>query len=237
MDISITGPKILFEIPIFGTTIKITETIVNSWIIMLVLAVVVLFLTSNMKRVPGKKQLLAEMYVNFINGWVRDSMGEKCMSFAPYIGALFLFNIACNLSGLVGMRPPTTDLNTTLGWSLITAFLIHKTRLKKGVGNYVKGYFEPIFVMLPMNIMSELSTPVSMAFRQFGNLLSGTVVTTLVYSALAALTTAIFNIAVPFLQVGIPAVLSLYFDFFSGCIQAYIFSTLTMVFVAMEMDD
>ena len=107
-----------------------------------------------------------------------------------------------------------------------------------GFLGYLKGYTEPIVVMLPMNIVSEIATPISMAFRHFGNVASGTVVTALVYAALSALSAAVFKFlpgalaSIPFFQVGLPAVLSLYFDIFSSCIQAFIFSMLTMAYVS-----
>ena len=84
--------------------------------------------------------------------------------------------------------------------------------------------------MLPLNILSEIATPVSMSFRHFGNIAGGMVITTLLMGALSALSTAL-HLPIPLLQIGIPGVLSLYFDLFSGCIQAFIFSMLTMAYV------
>ena len=106
-----------------------------------------------------------------------------------------------------------------------------------GVWGWLKGYAEPVAVMLPMNIVSEIAQPISMAFRHFGNIMGGGVLTSLLYSALAAASSLIFGWLpgllgeIPFLQVGIPAVLSLYFDIFSGFVQALVFSLLTMVYV------
>lgn len=237
MDVQINGPRIIAEFPFFGTTIRLTETVVVTWVIMAVIIGLIYFLTRNLKKVPTKRQWFAEMYVGFINNWVKESMGEQGMHFAPYIGTVFLMSLFMNYSSLFGFRPPTADFNTVVGWALITFFLIQKAKLRNGIKNYFKGFLEPIPVMLPMNIISELSTPLSLSFRHFGNLLGGTVITTLVYAGLAALSSAIINIGIPFMQLGIPAVLSLYFDIFTGFIQAYIFCTLTMVFVSMEMDE
>lgn len=234
--VSITGPKIIFEIPILGG-IKVPETVVNSWLIMIVLIFLSYFFTKNMRKIPDKKQLIAEFYVKFINNMVSDTMGKDKIFYAPYIGTLFIFSIVSNLSSLIGLRAPTSDFNTTLAWALITTFLIHRAKMKNGIVGYVRGYMEPVPVMLPLNIVSELSTPISMAFRHYGNIVAGYVITTLLYSALGALTTAVFNITIPILQVGVPAFLSIYFDLFTGFIQAFIFSTLSMVFIAMSLDD
>ena len=107
-----------------------------------------------------------------------------------------------------------------------------------GVGGYLKGFTEPIVVFTPFNILGEIATPVSMAFRHFGNVVSGTVISALVYAALAGASSLLFGWlpgllgTSPWLQVGIPAVLSIYFDLFSSCIQAFIFAMLTMLYIA-----
>ena len=111
-----------------------------------------------------------------------------------------------------------------------------------GLGGYLKGFTTPIAVMTPFNVLSELSTPVSMACRHFGNILSGIVINGLLYTALAVLSSKIFGLIpgavgailsqVPILDVGIPAVLSVYFDWFTGVIQAYIFCMLTTMYIA-----
>ena len=113
--------------------------------------------------------------------------------------------------------------------------LITHYKLKGGVGNYLKGFTEPIFVMTPLNILSEFATPVAMAFRHYGNVMSGSVIAVLVAAGLQWLSIKVlgwlpgFLGEIPFLQIGLPAVLSIYFDVFSGCMQAYIFAMLTML--------
>ena len=144
---------------------------------------------------------------------------------------LMLSSVLGTLVSLIGLRSVTADLNTTLGWALMTFVLIIYTNLRyKGVGGYLKGFLEPIPVMLPLNILSEIATPISMSFRHFGNIAGGMVITTLLLGALGALSSAI-HLPIPLLQIGIPGVLSLYFDLFSACIQAFIFSMLTMAYV------
>ena len=116
--------------------------------------------------------------------------------------------------------------------------LITKNKLKAGVPNYLKGFTEPFALMLPMNIISEVATPVSMTFRHFGNVLSGSVISALVAWALSGASNALLGWLpgvlgdIPFLQIGIPAILSAYFDVFSGCIQAFIFAMLTMLYIS-----
>ena len=131
------------------------------------------------------------------------------------------------------MRPVTADLNTTLGWAIMTFILITYNKIRYGgIGGYVKSFFEPIFVMAPLNLLSEVATPVSMSFRHFGNMAGGLVISTLMMGALEVLSNVILGfLPVPLLQIGIPGVLSLYFDCFTACMQAFIFSMLTMAYV------
>ncbi len=197
-----------------------------------------------MQKVPKGRQVIAEKLVLMIDGLVEETMGKDKMRFAPYIGALFIYSAACSLSSLVGLRPPTADLNTTLGWALVTFLMVQYNSIRShGVGGYLKSFLSPTPVMLPMNIMSEAVNPISMSFRHFGNIAAGTVITSLLYTGLAAASTALlgwipnaFLSSIPILQLGLPALLSIYFDLFSSCLQAFIFCMLTMVFVANAID-
>ena len=117
---------------------------------------------------------------------------------------------------------------------------------RNGVGGWLKGFTEPIVVMTPMNLVSEIAQPISMAFRHFGNIVSGSVITALVYAALIVANRALFGIipgiigkwlgAIPFLTVGVPAVISLYFDWFGSFMQAFIFCMLTMMYISTATD-
>ncbi len=242
MNVDVKGPEILFEIPVLGG-IGVSETIVNSWIIMAVIALVCFFLGRNLKvKNPSKRQLVAEKAVTMITNLVTDVMGEKNAGWAPYIGTLLIFSAVSSLSSLTGLRPPTADLATTLGWALVTFVMVQVTNIRcHGVSGWLKGFTQPIFVMTPLNIISEVANPISMAFRHFGNIASGLVITSLVYAALAALSSLVLGWIpvigqIPFLQVGLPALLSIYFDLFTSVLQAYIFSMLTMVFVSGAQD-
>lgn len=223
---NIFGPKIIFEV----MGIPISETIVASWILIVALTILSIYLTRNLSITsPTKKQLVAEKLYMSIYTLVTDVMGRKHESFVPYIGTLFTFSLTGSLIGLLGARPITADLGTTLGWALVTFFLVQYTNIRThGTVGWLKSFLHPIPYLLPLNIVSELANPISIAFRHFGNIASGVVITSLVYTALGA----IGDLGIPIFQIGLPAVLSIYFDLFTGFLQAYIISMLTMVFIS-----
>lgn len=237
--ITVTGAIIYFTIPMPIMDLPITESQVNSWAVILTILAICMFLTRrlNIKSV-SKRQFLAELIVEKAENLVRSNMGERFMGFAPFIAAILGLSALSSLSSLLGLYPPTSDINIVAGWAILVFILITHYKLKGGLGNYLKGYTEPIAVFTPINIISEVATPVSMTFRHFGNVLSGSVISVLVAAALQGLTSLLLGWLpgllgdIPFLQIGIPAVLSLYFDIFSGCLQAFIFSMLTMLYIA-----
>lgn len=218
----ITGPKIMFYM--FG--IPVTETVTTTWIIMLVLTVLAYFGGKNLKSIPDGKQNFTEMLVDAIQKLVAQTMGEDKLVFTPYIGTLLFYLVIANLCGLLGFRPPTADINTTLALAIMTFCLTQFFGIRsKGIGGYMKGFLDPMPALLPLNIIGELANPVSLSFRLFGNIVGGLIIMQLVYSALGFLSI-----------IPIPAVLHIYFDVFSGVLQSFIFSMLTMVFVSMAMD-
>lgn len=239
MDSIGQGPRVVFTIPVFGG-LDITETIVIGWLIILAVLFLCLWLTKGLKKIPDKKrQIIAEVFVNFVNDSVKESMGSRFMKFAPYIATLLVYAVLGALVSLLGLRSMTADFNVTLTWALMTFVLITYYKIKtNGFGGYLKGFAQPFAVMLPLNLISEVATPLSMAFRMFGNVSGGMVITSLIYGALGALSSALhisFSIGSVVISLGqlfTPAVLSIYFDLFSGCIQAYIFATLTMVYIS-----
>ena len=248
MEVSITGARIYFEIPILGG-IPITETIVNSWLVMLAIIGLCLFLTHDLKvRNVSKRQVVAEMFVTTAQNFVNTNMGEKFAHYGPFVAALFASSLLSNLLSLIGMFPPTSDLSTTLAWAVLVFVLITATKIRtSGVLGYMKGFTQPIFVLTPFNILSELATPISMAFRHFGNIVSGGVISALVYAALASLSSLVLGLLpgvlgdilshIPIFPVGIPAVLSVYFDLFSGFMQAFIFCMLTTLYIGNAAEE
>ncbi|MCD7800171.1 MAG: F0F1 ATP synthase subunit A [Ruminococcus sp.] len=230
-EINVTGPKIVWSFNVAGVTINITETIVLGWFVIALITAFVLWITHDMKKVPSKKQAIAELIVTTVNKLVDENMGKEHRNYSPYIATLFSYSILGSLISMLGLRSVTADFNTTITWALITFFFITYSKIKTNhLGGYVKGYFSPIFVMAPLNIISEIATPVSMGFRHFGNIAGGMVITSLIYFALTGLSNAI-GLPIPILTVGIPAVLSVYFDLFSGFMQAYIFISLSMAYI------
>ena len=176
------GPKIIFTIPLFSG-IQVTESIVNMWIIVVALTVVSICLTRSLSvRNPSKRQLILEKLIQMLYDLVRDTMGERYMSFAPYIGTLFIISIVGSLSSLLGMRPYTGDLSVILAWSIVTFMLIQINGIKRhGVGGYLKSFAAPAVFITQLNIISEIASPVSMTFRHFGNIAAVLVISSLVY--------------------------------------------------------
>lgn len=231
MNIEVHGPKISFYIGSW----PVTETVILQWIVMAVIIVLVLVLTHNLKKIPGKRQVIAEAIVNAINKLVKDNMGEnKVKRFAPYICGLFSFILLGSLISMTGLRSMTADINVTATLALMTFAMITFYKFKNnGILGYFKSFTKPVALITPINILSELATPLSMALRLFGNMIGGMIITALLYAALTTASTAI-GLSVPFLTVGIPAVLSVYFDLFTGCIQSFVFVMLTLVYVGNE---
>lgn len=237
--ISITGAQVFFTIPMPFQPLYITEAQVNSAAVILALLGLCLFLTRGLTVVPGsKRQLAAEWIVEKVNGLVKDNMGERFMGFAPFIAGIMGLSAFSSLSSLLGLFPPTSDLNIVFGWAILVFIIITYYKLKGGLVPYLKGFLEPFVVFAPFNVIGEISTPISMSFRHFGNVVSGVVIGSMVAAALQSLSNLLlgwlpgFLGDIPFLQVGIPAILSLYFDIFSGLMQAFIFAMLTMLYVA-----
>jgi F-type H+-transporting ATPase subunit a len=161
-------------------------------------------------------------------------MGTKLKGFAPYAGMLLIYIGISNIVGLFGLRPPTADVNTTMSMAVVTFFMIHIAGLKYNGFDYIKGFGEPFIALLPLNIMGELATPISLGFRLFGNIVGGLIIMNLLYGALSNLTPSF--IGIPILQAGLPVVLHIYFDLFAGLLQSFIFAMLTMVFISIAVD-
>ncbi len=261
LDLSITGPKIILRIKaiwealtggaenpdtitkiIAGTlSHPITQTTVSILLVTSVLILLGWLAGRRLEKRPGGFQVITEKLVSMLYGLVGDTMGRHNLKFAPYIGTLFLSSIFGTLIGMTAVfKSVTADLSVTLAWALVTSGLVWYNNIKNfGFKNWLKGFTEPIIVMTPMNLISEVAQPLSMAFRHFGNVAGGGVLTTLIYSALALVSQLVFGwlpkaaLAVfpPIFQVGIPAILSVYFDLFSGFVQAFVFCLLTMIYV------
>lgn len=238
--VSITGAMIFFTVDMPIQAWPVTEAQVNSLAVMLSMLGLCLYLTHGLQVVPGsKRQLIAEWIVEKVTNLVQNSMGERFMGFVPFIAAILGLSALSSLSSLLGLFPPTSDLNIVAGWAILVFILITYYKLQGGLWPYVKGFFTPVPLFAPMNVLGEVATPVSMSFRHYGNVLSGVIISALVGTALKGLSNMLLGWLpgvlgqIPFLQIGLPAILSLYFDIFSGCMQAFIFAMLTMLNIAL----
>lgn len=233
------GAKIYFAIKTPWFTINITQTVITILVSTILLITLAAIIGRNLKKRPGRFQVIVEKLVSMLYGLVESTMGAHNLKFAPYIGTLFLSSIFCTLLGMTQiLRSATADISVTLAWALVTTGMVWYSSIKNfGFKAWLKGFTEPIAVMTPMNVVSEIAQPISLAFRHFGNVAGGGVLTGLIYMSLAGLSSLLLGWIpgligqIPFLQVGLPAFLSIYFDLFSGFVQALVFSLLTMVYV------
>ena len=288
MNVSVTGAFVYFTIPIFGG-IPISQTTVSMLLVTAILVFACIKLGKNLNKRPNGVQVMVEKAITMLYNMVGESMGKHNLHWAPFIGTIFACSICGSLIGLTGFfRSVTADLSCTLVWSVMVSAIIWYQNIKNnGFVNWLKGFAEPIAVMTPMNIIGEIAQPASMAFRHFGNVAGGGVITSIIYTAFSTASTLVLNLisasgiavgivliaagaglliwwktkkrkaiimilgavsfllgvfgileatgiltGVPLLSLGIPAVLSCYFDLFSGFVQAYVFTLLTMTYIA-----
>lgn len=292
MELEVTGAFIYFEIPIFGG-IPITQTTVSFLLVTILLCWASIYLGKGLKKRPDGKQVLVEKGVMMLHNMVVETMGAHNAHWMPFIGTIFLSSICGTLIGLTGfLRSATADISCVIVWALMVSVIIWYNNIKNnGFVGWLKGFTEPIVVMTPMNIVSEIAQPLSMAFRHFGNVAGGGVITTIIYAALSAASAGVLNLiaksgwlmgavliaaavilfllfkkngkkvalvfsilcgviglfgllqglgilsGIPILALGLPALLSCYFDLFSGFVQAYVFSLLTMVYISGSLPE
>ncbi len=252
MEVDISGARVFFtiptDIPVLGD-LQISETLVVSWIVMALITGLCIWLTHDLKvEKISKRQAVAEMLVEMANKFVIGNAGEKFRKLIPFVAALFATSVVSNLISLIGLRSPTADLSTEAAWAIVVFIMITAQKIKtSGIGGYLKGFTTPIAVMTPFNVLSELATPISLACRHFGNILSGVVINALIYGALALASSKLLGLLpgvlggvlsqIPILSVGLPAITSVYFDWFSGVMQAFIFCMLTVMYIANAAEE
>lgn len=239
VGISISGALIYFTIPMPLQNLPITESQVNSALVIVTILFLCLYFTHGLTvKAELRRQLVAEWIVKQTQSMVNTNMGSYFKGFAPFIASIMALSAFSSLLSLFGMYPPTSDINIVGGWAILVFILITYYKMKCGPLHYAKSFGDPVPFLAPLNVISEVATPVSMAFRHYGNVLSGAVISVLVATGLQGLTNIMlwwlpdFLGNIPFLQIGLPAILSVYFDLFSGCLQAFIFAMLTMLYVA-----
>lgn len=217
--------EILIEIA--GNEIFIPDSIVNTFLVVILLSIFAIVVNSKIKKakadeVPSNFLNAVEILVEAVDGLVVSNMGRNNLKrFGPYILTLALFLAVANLLGLVGLTPPTSDYSVTLSLALVTFVLTQFWAFKNGGGivGYFKSFGDPVPLLAPLNVIGELANPVSLSFRLFGNIMSGGIILTLVYGAA--------GLIAPVLAVPLHA----YFDIFSGLLQTFIFIMLTMIFI------
>lgn len=237
------GAEIFFTIPLGPHyVLPITQTIVNTWVLMLLIILILVIGTRNISiDNPGKMQLLLEEYYNFVVGTFLAGYGEYKKAFVSFFSALFAFimfsNISLFLFPFVFMvkkteegillkpffRTPTADLNTPLGLAIIVFIIFVGSAIKRqGIIGYLKELSHPFILMFPINLISEVAKPISISVRLFGNMFAGLIIVTLMYSLNA------HDIS---FAVGWPNVLQVYLDLFIGILQAFIFTILSSVYI------
>ena len=201
----------------------IPQFILTSWAIMAFIMLLTLVLTRNLKVVPGKAQVAIEGVYTFINNFLIDILGERGKGYIPYLGTVLLYLAVSNTIGLLGITPPTKDLNVTVGLALMSIFLVEFSGLhEKGFGGYFKSFASPMPAMLPFNILEIFIRPLSLCMRLFGNIFGGFVIMELI------------RLIVPII---IPLPFGFYFDIFDGLLQAYVFVFLTSLFMQEKLED
>lgn len=208
---------------LFGQELWITTTTIGLTIVTLVLLSLAWAANRwivNAGEVPDGFLNMLELAVEKLDGMVRGTMGHHAARFLNYIGTIFLFILFCNIGGLFGLRTPTADLGVTLMLGIVTFIVVQYQGIKNHGFGHVKALFQPFPILFPINLIGEITNPLSQALRLFGNMMSGVVIVGLWYGMM------------PFLaKLGIPSFLHVYTDLFSGCIQTYVFCMLTMVYV------
>lgn len=241
-EVNVEGPRRMFCILNENKEIvfSLSESVVTGWLVILIITGVCLFLTKDLKKIPEtKRQCAAEYIVNTMNNMVSVNMDKQSIAYSPYIAAVFSYIIIGTLISMIGFRSITADISVTGGLAFMTFVLVTVTKFKyMGVGGYFKQFINPL------NIIGEVANPVAMALRLFGNVSGGMIITMILYAGLGAASGALYHvIGIPeiqgvgyvfnIFQVGIPAVLSIYFDLFSGAIQSYVFIMLTMAYIQL----
>jgi len=216
-----------FAIPLWGDwRLVVNDTVIGIWIIgaaLIILAIIVRMKFKNFKEVPETKfQNLIEVLVDFFDGIVVSAMGRKYSAFGNWFFGVFIFFFIANIAGIFGLRSPTADLAVTFSMGISTVVMMLYAGARYSKGEWVKDFFRPIPIFLPMNVLSDLSKAISLSCRLFGNMMGGTIVMALIYG-------------LPwFVRIGPPGLLSIYFDLFGGLLQAYVFCMLSMSFIRMK---
>lgn len=212
-------------IPIFGYQITVNlEVIVMTWIVFMVLILFGFFASRKKDLLPRPLQVMGELIVSTFYQLTEDALDkEMAKKYSPLVCALFMFLLLSNWLGIIPhLEEPTKDLNTPLSLGLMGFAIAHYAGIRsKGFKAYAKEYFQPMFFMMPLNLIGELSKIISISFRLFGNVMGGSIII-LVVSHLTY-------------SVVLPPFLNAFFGFFVGTIQAFVFTMLTLVYISVQV--
>lgn len=207
---------------LFGLELTLNyETVFNTWLIMAVLIIVALVVRSGMKQFPGPLQRCAELYIKAMDNLTKETLETTSRAYFPLVATMFIFLLLCNWLGIIpGLSEPTKDLNTPLSLGIMGFFLTHTAAIRaKGIGPYLKEYAEPFFIMAPLNVIGELAKVVSISFRLFGNIMGGAIIILVVSGLVKSLV--------------LPPFLYAFFGLFVGTVQAFVFTMLTITYIAV----
>ena len=196
--------------------------LIMQWVVMLIIIVLAGIVTAKLNMRPGKLQAVAEMFYESVEKLVSGNIGKDGAVFIPFIGTLMIYILLLNYVGLVGIAPPTNNLNITGAFAVVVVLIVHGNAIRKnGILGYLKGYASHGIAMIPLNLMERAIFPVSLALRLFGNMLAAGIVLELVYEGLSHITWAA--------QIGLPIIAHGFFDVFDGTIQMIVFVMLTVI--------
>jgi len=194
-------------------------------LLLILAALIIRIRLRGFKKVPAGFQNMVELAVEAFDNLVKNAAGEKLMGLGSWFFMVFAFVLVSNLSGIIGLRPPTADFATAFAFALATFILIQAMGIAHRKGEYLKSFFRPNFIFFPLNVIGELARPVSLSFRLFGNMLAGLIIVSLIYSLPI------------YFRFVIPTVLHAYFDLFTGALQTYIFCVLSLTFIGAAASD
>ena len=229
INIDELGPKILL---FFGDgKLHLSETTLTGLILAVFIAVLGIWMGSGLEKVPKGKQVWAELLVGFIYKFTEDNVGARYSKiFAPYLGSLIVWLVFANATGLIGLRPVTADLNITAGLALLSFLVIEISSVVLiGPKERAMKLGDPFYFMLPMNLISEIVLPITLALRCFGNIFGGMIVVEL-WMHLMEFLSALFC-PIPILRCITVMPLNCFFDIFEPLVQAYIFTMLTAIHI------
>jgi len=225
--------------PLFGidhTFLRVNKaTIIYTWITLIILAGILLIGRYFLRKKDGMGNYITLSFMQFFVDQINQALTTFSMTHFVFITTIFCFVLACNLVSIIPwMEEPTTDLNTTLALGLISFCYVQWASIKMvGLWGYIKGFFSPVFIMMPLNVIGKLATVVSISFRLFGNIFGGAIITSIWFNAIQGN----FILEMVGLATGLNLTLSVFFGVFEGVLQAFVFGMLSLTYLSLALQD